>query len=192
MPYCFMQAALARPLFGLLFGSKWDSAIVPAQILSVGLAFDAVSWIAAGLLSARGEFRRLLIYHCILGPAFFLLVAVGAHFGAATDFGAVTGVAIAVTLFYVVLPPCFSFAVFSRTGASLRSIAMIYVQSATISIIAIGTAVGLVHLVPTAPIAQIAIIVIFGGGCYVALLKSVSPWTYNYVKDRLHEAIRSK
>jgi len=192
MPYCFMQAALARPLFGLLFGSKWDSAIVPAQILSVGLAFDAVSWIAAGLLSARGEFRRLFIYHCILGPAFFLLVAVGAYLGAATDFGAVAGVAIAVTLFYVILPPWFSFAVFSRTGASLRSIAMIYVHSTIISTIAIGTAVALVHLVPTAPIAEIVIIVIVGGGCYIALLRSVSPWTYNYVKDRLHEAIRAK
>jgi len=97
-----------------------------------------------------------------------------------------------VTLFYVILPPWFSFAVFSRTGASLRSIAMIYVHSTIISTIAIGTAVALVHLVPTAPIAQIAIIVIIGGGCYIALLRSVSPWTYNYVKDRLHEAIRAK
>jgi PST family polysaccharide transporter len=192
MPYCLMQAAVARPIFGLLFGSKWDNAIVPAQILSVGLAFDAVSWIAAGLLSARGEFRRLFIYHCILGPAFFLLVAVGAYVGATTDFGAVTGVAIAVTLFYVILPACFTFAAFRRTGARLRHIAMIYVNSMTVSTIAIGAAVALARLVPTGAIAQIAIIVSFGGGLYVVLLRFVSPWTYKYIKERLREAIRAK
>lgn len=192
MPYGFMQAAVARPLFGLLFGSKWDDAIVPAEILSVGLAFDAVAWIALALLSARGEFRRSFVYHCILGPAFFLLVAVGAHFGAATAIGAPTGVAIAASLFYVIVSPCFSFAAFSRTGASLRSIAMIYVNSTTVSTIAIGVAVALVHLVPTGPIAQIAIIVTFGGGLYIVLLRFVSPWTFNYVKDRLRDVIRAK
>jgi O-antigen/teichoic acid export membrane protein len=192
MPYCFMQAAVARPLFGLLFGSKWDGAIVPIEILSVGLAFDAVSWISAALLSARGEFRRLFIYYCVLGPAFFLLVAVGAHFGAETAIGASTGVAIAVSLFYVILPPCFSFAAFRSTGVSLRSIAMIYVNSTTISTIAIGAAVALVYWVPTGPIAQIAIIVTFGGGLYIVLLRFVSPWTYNYVGSRLRDAIRAK
>jgi PST family polysaccharide transporter len=192
MPYCFMQAAVARPLFGLLFGSKWDGAIVPIEILSVGLAFDAVSWISAALLSARGEFRRLFIYQCILGPAFFLLVAVGAHFGAETAIGASTGVAIAVSLFYVILPPCYSFAAFRRTGVSLRSIAMIYVNSTTVSTIAIGAAVALVYWVPTGPIAQIAIIVTFGGGLYIVLLRFVSPWTYNYVGNRLRDAIRAK
>jgi O-antigen/teichoic acid export membrane protein len=192
MPYCFMQAAVVRPLFGLLFGSKWDGAILPAEILSVGLAFDAVSWIATALLIAQGEFRRLFIYSCIFGPAFFLLIAVGAYFGAATAIGASTGVAIAVSLFYVILPPCFSFAAFRRTGVSLRSIGMIYVNSTAVSTIAIGAAVALVYWVPTGPIAQIAIIVTFGGGLYIVLLRFVSPWTYNYVGNRLRDAIRAK
>ena len=192
MPYCFMQAAVARPLFGLLFGSKWDGAIVPAEILSVGLAFDAVSWIAAALLIAQGEFRRLFIYSCIIGPAFFLLVAVGAYFGAETAIGASTGVAVAVSLFYVILPPCFSFAAFRRTGVSLRSIAMIYVNSTTVSTIAIGAAVALAYWISTGPIAQIAIIVTFGGGLYIVLLRFVSPWTYDYISNRLHDAISAK
>jgi PST family polysaccharide transporter len=192
MPYCFMQAAVVRPLFGLLFGSKWDGAILPAEILSVGLAFDAVSWIATALLIAQGEFRRLFIYSCIFGPAFFLLIAVGAYFGAATAIGASTGVAIAVSLFYVILPPCFSFAAFRRTGVSLRSIGMIYVNSTAVSTIAIGAAVALVYWIPTGPIAQIAIIVTFGGGLYIVLLRFVSPWTYNYVGNRLRDAIRAK
>ena len=191
MPYCFIQAAVARPLFELLFDSKWSGAVVPAEILSMGLAFDAASWIAAALLSARGEFRRLFIYYLILGVAFFFLAAVGAHLGAATTIGPPTGVAIAVSLYYVILPPCFSLAAFRGTNASLRSIAMIYLKPAAVSAIAIGASVALVHLVPSGPIAQIAIIVTFGGGLYIVLLRSASPWTYNYVKNRLRDAIRA-
>ena len=44
MPYCFLQAAVAKPLLTLVFADKWLAAIPLMQILSIGLAFDAVSW----------------------------------------------------------------------------------------------------------------------------------------------------
>jgi hypothetical protein len=66
------------------------------------------------------------------------------------------------------------------------------VNSTTVATIAIGVAVALVHLVPTGPIAQIAIIVTFGGGLYLVLLRFVTPWTYSYIKNRLHDAISAK
>jgi hypothetical protein len=69
---------------------------------------------------------------------------------------------------------------------------MIYVNSTAVSTIAIGAAVALVYWIPTGPIAQIAIIVTFGGGLYIVLLRFVSPWTYNYVGNRLRDAIRAK
>jgi O-antigen/teichoic acid export membrane protein len=185
MPYCFMQTAVARPLFGVLFGSDWDGAIVPAEILSIGLAFDAVAWIAHALLSARGEFRRAFIYSCICLVAFFVVVAIGAHLGSAT------GVAIAVSLFYVVSAPCYSYAVFRRTGASLLNVAAIYVHSTTVAAVTIGAAATLAHLVP-GPIAQIAIIVTFGGGLYLAVVRLVTPSIYNQVKNLLRDAIRAK
>ena len=71
MPYCFLQAAVARPLLDLVFGAKWQAAILLVEILSIGLAFDAVSWVAGALLQARGEFRRSFNYACFFFPIFF-------------------------------------------------------------------------------------------------------------------------
>ena len=186
MPYCFMQSAVARPVFDLLFGSKWDAAIVPLQILSVGLAFEAVSWIAATLLSARGEFRRLFIYACVLSPIFFVFVTIGAHLAAAT------GVATAVSLFYVVLSPCFSYVVFRRMGAPLRDVVAIYLAPTAFAVVAVGAATVLAHSVPAGPLAQIGIIAAFGGGTYLGLVRLLDPSSYKQVMGRLRQAIRSK
>ena len=62
MPCCFLQAALAEPVVRLLAGHKWDAAVPIAQVLSVGLAFDAVAWIAGAVLRARGEFFSTFKY----------------------------------------------------------------------------------------------------------------------------------
>jgi O-antigen/teichoic acid export membrane protein len=186
MPYCFIQAAVARPLFGLLFGSKWDDAIVPAQILSVGLAFDAVSWIAGALLSARGEFRRAFIYSCIFSPVFFVVVGIGARFASAT------GVATAVSLFYVFAPPSFSYLVFRRMGVPFRDIAAIYVHSMVFAATAVGVATVLASWAQLGPLAQIGIIVAFGGGLYLGLVRLFSPSIYSQIKHYLSEAMRPK
>ena len=185
-PYCFMQAAVARPLFELLFGSKWDAAILPLQILSIGLAFDAVSWIAGALLSARGEFRRAFVYSCVFSPVFFVVVAIGARLGSAT------GVAMAVCLFYVVLAPCFSYAVFRRMGAPLREVAEIYLPPTVVAGFAVGAAAVLASWVPLGPLAQIGIITALGGGLYLGLVRLFAPSSYSQLVGRLREAIRSK
>ena len=58
MPVACLQAAVAAPLVEQLFRSPLDCHRYPIiQLLSVGLAFDAVSWMAGGLLSARGEYH---------------------------------------------------------------------------------------------------------------------------------------
>jgi len=186
MPYCFMQAAVARPVFDLLFGSKWDAAILPLQILSIGLAFDAVSWIAGTLLSARGEFRRLFIYSCVTSPVFFVVVAIGARLASTT------GVATAVSLFYAVLSPGFSYAVFRRMGAPLRDVAAIYLAPTAFALVAVGAAAVVANSVPSSPLAQIGIIAAFGGGVYLGLVRLLTPSSYKQIIGRLREAIRSK
>jgi O-antigen/teichoic acid export membrane protein len=186
MPYCFMQSAVARPVVDLLFGSKWDAAIVPLQILSVGVAFDAVSWIAGTLLSARGEFRRLFIYACVLSPIFFVVVTIGAHLAAAI------GVATAVSMYYAVLSPCFSYVVFRRMGASLRDVVAIYLAPTAFAVVAVGAATVLANSVPAGPLAQIGIIATFGGGAYLGLVRLLDPSSYKQVMGRLRQAIRSR
>jgi O-antigen/teichoic acid export membrane protein len=186
MPYCVMQAAVARPIFNILFGSKWDAAILPMQILSIGLAFDAVSWIAGALLSARGEFRRLFIYACLFTPSFFLVVTIGAYVGSSI------GVAIAVSVFYIVLAPTFSYAVFRSMGSSFRDVLGIYAAPTAFAAISIGTAAALASWIPLGPLAEIGITSAFGGGLYLALTRLLAPATFELVTTRLRDVLRSK
>jgi PST family polysaccharide transporter len=186
MPYCFMQAAVARPLLSLVFGAKWSAAIPLVQILSIGLAFDAVSWIAGALLSARGEFRRAFVYSCVFSPIFFVVVALGAYLASAT------GVAVAVSLFYIVLAPCYSYAVFRRLGVSLREVVAVYPASTVFAAIAMASAAGLVQAIAMSRPAQIAAIVAVGGGLYLGLVRLFTPATFEQLKARLTDAIRPK
>lgn len=185
MPYCFMQAALAPSIMNVFFGSKWEGAIVLVQILSVGLAFDAVSWVAGALLSARGQFRRAFVYSCIFSPPFFLLVAVGAAVASAI------GVALAVSAFYIILAPAYSYIVFRSTGASLRDIVSIYVPSTALAGLAMFVAT-LPSLSMTNPFEQVATIVVLGTGLYVALVRVFVPSMYEEVRNRAIVLARAK
>jgi O-antigen/teichoic acid export membrane protein len=186
MPYGFMQAALAGPLLGLVFGAKWQAAIPLVQILSVGLAFDAISWIAGALLSARGEFRRSFIYSCVFSPVFFVVVAIGAVMASAP------GVAIAVSAFYIVLAPVYSYAVFSRMGASLREVASIYVSATVQATLAMGLAAWASTLLGGGKIIQGAVILVLGGALYLALIRTFAPSGYRELVSRLTAALPSK
>lgn len=187
IPLGVMQAAVAGPVITLVFGSKWDAAIPLVQILSIGLAFDAVSWVASALLQARGEFRRALSYACVMAPAFFVLVAVGAKFGSAT------GVAIGAALYYGVLQPFNALAVFRSVGISTRQVAGLYLTPALFSLVAIGSGVQIAILAaPDSSITQCAIIGLVGGLGYVGLLRVFSPALFSQVYDRMGKPIRAK
>jgi PST family polysaccharide transporter len=178
VPYCFLQAALAPSVMRVLFGAKWDGAIVLVQILSIGLAFDAVTWVAGTLLSARGQFQRAFWYSCLFAPPFFVIVAVGAALAGAY------GVAIGVSGFYIVMAPIYSYVVFKRTGATLHDIATIY-----------GPPIGFAALAAVAPaliasrlansLEQMATILVLGFGIYGVLVKVLSPAVYEEVRARL-------
>jgi O-antigen/teichoic acid export membrane protein len=186
MPYCFMQAAVARPLLSLVFGAKWQVSIPLVQILSIGLAFDAVSWIAGALLSARGEFRRSFIYSCIFSPVFFIVVGVGGIVASAI------GVATAVSLFYMVISPVYSYVVFSRMGASFRDVGAIYLTSTVFAAVAMTLAAGLASLVPGGQLAQVAFIVAIGGGSYLGLIRAFTPATYRQLIGHLADILRRR
>ncbi|MCL2452654.1 MAG: lipopolysaccharide biosynthesis protein [Alphaproteobacteria bacterium] len=178
MPYCFLQAAVAEPAIRLIFGQKWLDAIPLIQILSVGLAFDAVAWIAGTLLSARGEFRRSLAYTCWFSPFFFVLVTAGALSGSAI------GVAIAVSLYYVLIMPIVSYIVFRRGKTSLRDMANIYIMPAVIAGLSMSLAYVASRLLPSGDITQIALIVVAGCGLYVGLVRLLSPATFAELASR--------
>ena len=134
-PLSFIQAAVAGPLLGAAFGERWQAAVPLIQLLSLGLAFDAVPWIAGSYLSALGGFKRNLAYSALSLPVFFGLVVAGATFGSAP------GVALAVAAYYVVYGPAYTWAIFRRTGAAAKEVVDIFGRAAVLSCLA--TAVGL-------------------------------------------------
>ncbi|QYU70333.1 oligosaccharide flippase family protein [Leptolyngbya sp. 15MV] len=57
VPLSLLQAAAAEPLVRLIFAERWHAGIACLQILSVGMAFSAVSIPSASMLQAQGRFR---------------------------------------------------------------------------------------------------------------------------------------
>src|SRR5262249_55765294 len=135
MPVCFLQAALAGPVLPVFFGTKWDAARPLIELLSIGLAFDSVSWTAGSLLPARGEFGRSFRYAAILAPTSGVLVGVGAFVGGAV------GTAAAVAVYFAVIQLLFSYAVFTGSGpVGWRAVASLYVKPAFICAVTVGLA----------------------------------------------------
>jgi len=131
MPFCFLQAGLAQPGLHFLFGERWIKAVPYVQILSLGLPFDAMSWITGSFMSARRQFWRCFCYAAISVPLFFG----GAILGGMWD--NVMGVAIAVGLYYLVYPPVTSFLVLCGSGVKPWTVAEFYGLPTIFSAIAV-------------------------------------------------------
>ena len=170
MPIAFTQAAIAGPLVTSFFGQKWASSIPVIQLLSIGLALDAISWVGGALLTARGEFVASLRYSLMQAPAFFLLIAAGALLDKSY------GVAWAVCIYYAVSQPPFVYAVFRRVGVSLSEVARIYIKPTICAVIAVGIGLaGSLHpLVAGHPLARAGIICSVGAVCYLVIIRYVS------------------
>jgi len=179
MPYCFLQAAVARPLLSLVFGAKWQAAIPLVEILSIGLAFDAVSWVAGALLQARGEFRRSLIYSCVFSPIFFGMVTLGALYFSGL------GVAVAVSVFYVAFAPIYSYRVFLKMGVSLGEVAAIYLSPVAFAAVAALLAAFLGGLVPWGDLARTVVIGTAGSIIYLVLVWLFAPSIFHQLIARI-------
>jgi teichuronic acid exporter len=179
MPACFLQAALAGPVLQIFFSARWAEAEPLLQILSVGLAFDAVSWAAGALLHARGQFGLSLTYSIIFTPAFFLFVGIGAIYGSST------GVALGVTAFYMSFPPIFSYFVFCGAGASASEVVSIYAAPIFFGSTIVGLAYVLAQFFDGAPLAQILFIMIFSSISYLCVIRIFCRIPYLKLTERL-------
>jgi PST family polysaccharide transporter len=178
MPYCFLQAAVARPLLSLVFGAKWQAAIPLVEVLSIGLAFDAVSWVAGALLQARGEFRRSLVYSCVFFPIFFGMVTLGAVYFSGF------GVAIAVSVFYIAFAPIYSYSVFRKMGVSTGEVATIYLSPVAFAAVAALSAVFLGSLVSSGDLARTIISGTAGSIVYLVLVRLFAPSAFHQLIAR--------
>ncbi|WP_342629271.1 lipopolysaccharide biosynthesis protein [Nguyenibacter vanlangensis] len=159
VPFCFLQAALAGPGLHFLFGTRWSAAVPYIQILSMGLPFDAVSWITGSLLSARREFRLGLMFAAISLPLFFGMAIVGGLADSAF------GVAIAVGLYYFTYPPLCSLLILRRCGVAVPRVLELYIMPFVLSAVAIGGGY-LASFLPVIRAYDLSRIIVIGGvGC---------------------------
>ncbi len=171
MPLCFLQAAVADPALHLLFGSKWEGAIPLAQILSLGLPFDAVSWVAGALLSARGAFGFAFRYSCVSTLAFFAAVVLG---------GLVhppVGVAVAIGLYYALLPVVVTALIFRSPEIRLPAVAALFAVPAVLATAAVGAAylVSLSDLLVGRDTLRLVVITGIAGPLYLVLVRLAAP-----------------
>ena len=130
MPFCFLQAALAHPALHLLFGERWMKAVPYVAILSVGLPFDAMSWVTGSLLSARRDFRTAFFYQLASAPIFYGMIITGGWLYSTM------GVAIAVAVYYFTLPQIISYMILMKNKVSWKTITEFYFVPSLFSIVA--------------------------------------------------------
>lgn len=57
VPILFVQAAVAGPVFRLIWGTRWDDAVPIFMAISIGQSFIVCLWPASFTLKAQGRFR---------------------------------------------------------------------------------------------------------------------------------------
>jgi len=181
MPFCFLQAALAAPGLHFLFGNRWVHAVPYVQILSIGLPFDAMSWITGSLLSARREFWRSFYFAAVSVPLFFLVAIIGGHLDNAM------GVALAVGLYYFVYPPITSILVLCRLGIRFWTVMEFYIMPSLLSGVAMlaGYAVSWLPYVRNYDLSRVMVIGFVSMGLYPVLLAWTRPDIYAQLRDRV-------
>jgi PST family polysaccharide transporter len=60
VPFCVLQILLSPSAFRLFLPPRWADAVLPCQIMTLGLMFNAVVWPANSLMFAQGRFREWL------------------------------------------------------------------------------------------------------------------------------------
>ena len=177
VPVCFLQAAVAAPALQLLFGTKWQGAVPFVQILSLGLPFDAAAWIAYALFSARGEFRRNLRLMASSAVAFGIFATAGV-----VTQGAI-GLAVAVSLFYAIVPVSVSLIAFR----SWRVIGSIVLAPALLAGIAVGVALFVASWSQfhPRPLPQILVTASVSAIVYVSLVRLVMPVIFERIVRRV-------
>ena len=186
MPLAFIQAAVAGPVLGSFFGDKWVASIPIIQVLSIGLALDAMSWVAGTLLAARGEFGAGLRYISLQLPLFFVLVTAGALWGQAL------GVAWAVCIFYAVSQPIFVYRVYHRVGVTKSRVALMYVLPLCYAALATGGGllISQVGWFTTLPLVRVGIIGVVASLIYATLIRLFARDVWSQIVGRFVGLLR--
>lgn len=113
-PLMLLQAAVAAPVFDVLFASRWDGAILIFQLLCFGFLGQAIGYPVGSLLRSQGRFSAYFSIHVVASLCYVTFCAAGALL-----YG-VVGATIGATAAFIVLIPIFlCVAVGARRGAAI-------------------------------------------------------------------------
>jgi O-antigen/teichoic acid export membrane protein len=186
MPLCMLQAAIAGPLLRALYGDKWIAAVPLVQLVSVGLAFDVISWPACSLLQSRGQFRFMFFWSCVSATIFVLFVFIGAYYGKA--FGAAS----AVCLFFAMFSPPLGFWTFWTSDISAREIAGIYISPLFVGLISVGATLFTISMTTgLSPLPQFGVAASAGMLAMAAAARLIAPRLWNDILFKLMSAFPS-
>ena len=190
MPLCLLQCVTARPLFHVLFDHRWDAAVLPVQIMSIGFATDVIGWVGGSLLQAQRRFARLAVL--AFGFMSIFIVAVGlAAWG-----GGPVAVAATVAGYYLIGSPL-AFYLMVRPCGGPKPIAL----TASLRVFTGPWAAGLAAFLPAAALghaaaallpdsratsaSQVALTAAIGLALYLPLARHTMPAAYGEIRDRL-------
>ncbi|MEX1017260.1 MAG: lipopolysaccharide biosynthesis protein [Phycisphaeraceae bacterium] len=183
LPVCVMNAAIAEPLFHLLFGTKWDAAIPVFQVLCLGLAIRITEGASFAMLKGTGQYGRFFRLALIGAPLFI----VPAAFAAA--WGGTLAVAWTVTLWSALFGPAAMYVSIRSLGGRWSQVFHVFLAPLGAAAGGIGLAYALARAVPAESVAgqglAIALTVGLGGGLYLGLLRVMAPSTTALLLGRL-------
>ena len=133
LPLCAWGLVLGPEVIVVLLGPGWDEAILPFQILSLGVYFRTGYRFAASIVWAKGRVFALSACQGIYGLLIVVGAVIGARWGIA---GVAVATLVALFVFYVLL-----YGLTARTiGASLGSFLGVHVGPSAIFLIVLVTA----------------------------------------------------
>jgi len=178
-PACFLQAAVAQPGFHLVFGHKWDSAIVVMQILSLAMAVRAVGLTWIPLSNSQGRFRMQMKMSAAFAAVFLVSVAIASSVGRARILAATEAV------FFIIFDPLGIYLMLRASGvAAGKELARLLGLPLVMSAVAVGLGWLAARLLPAFhwdEIPRIAITSVVAGGIYLALVRRFARADWNAV-----------
>jgi PST family polysaccharide transporter len=180
VPVCMLQILLAGPIFHLVFPQRWQEAVLPCQILTLGIMINALCWPGVSLLRAQGRFRALLLANSAATVCFMATMALAISIRVS-----IISVAIGVCIFHCLYNPFLHWLAthkYAPLNSFLRESAWPLVAGALAAVPCIFVQLNL----PTTTLGDIAAIAI-GGSIFCAAYLLIC---YLLVPESLHDLIQ--
>lgn len=189
MPLCILQAVLAGPFIRLVYTAKWESAILPLQILSIGTAFRIVGGPATNLLQSQRRFKTVLWLSIGTGMALVLSLSAAAYAG-----GTATVALVESGVFVIAHIVQMAIAI-GRGRRWMLELLSIYGQPVLLSVLAVGAAWLAAAEIPVVGTHDVLLIMGTGSvsmALYVALLRVTNRALWNELALSVRHLISRK